>query len=149
MFVFSQWYLLHWPYLGNVFPIGIKWKRSVSVWYWVNYETSILDLFHDLDFVSFKVKYWNSCISAILGLIDMELNWNTCIWVPGRLWGLARWPYPWPWPWIVMVKAQNSFISGMYIHFGKHRSTESEIGRNLRRIIDGIINQAAEYFLIA
>ena len=38
--------------------IGDKWKRSVSVGYWVNYVTSTVNLTNEPEF--FKSKFWNT-----------------------------------------------------------------------------------------
>ena len=79
---------------GMVGPIDVKPKGSALVGYWVKYVTLTFDLPHDLDLGCFKVKFRNSSICRIVGLIDVE--WN-----------------PWPWPWSFKVRVWNSFISGM------------------------------------
>ena len=40
-------------------PTDVKWKASVSVWYWVNYVILTFDLTHELDLWFFKV---NNCV---------------------------------------------------------------------------------------
>ena len=61
---------------GMVGPIDVKQKGSASVWYWVEYVTSTFDLTHDLDFGCFKVKFRNSCISGIVGVMWYEKKGN-------------------------------------------------------------------------
>ena len=53
-------------------PIDEKRNGSASVGYWVYYATLTIDLTHDLDLGFFKVKFRNSCISGIIGLIDVK-----------------------------------------------------------------------------
>ena len=53
---------------GMVGPIDVKRKGKASVGYWVWYVTLIFDITRDLR--CFKVKFWNSSISEIVGLID-------------------------------------------------------------------------------
>ena len=53
-------------------PIDVKRKGSVSVGYWVQHGTLTFDLAHDLDLECSKVKFWNSSISGIVGLIDVK-----------------------------------------------------------------------------
>ena len=57
---------------GMVGPIDAWWKGCASVGYWVNSVTSTFDLTHDIDLEFFKVVFWNSCISGIVGLIDVK-----------------------------------------------------------------------------
>ena len=66
--------------------IDLRQKGSASVGYWVWYMTFTFDLTHDLDLGCFKVKFWNSCISGIVGLIDVKWKgskliryWSDCI----------------------------------------------------------------------
>ena len=42
--------------------------------------TLTFDLTYDLDLGCFKVKFWNSCISEIVGLIDLEWKGSELIW---------------------------------------------------------------------
>ena len=53
-------------------PIAVKRKGSASVGYWVLYVLLTFDLTHDLDLGCFKVKFRNSCIWGIFGLIDVK-----------------------------------------------------------------------------
>ena len=53
-------------------PIDVKRKASASVGYWVQYVTLTFVLTHDLDHGYFKVKFRNSSISGIVGLIDVK-----------------------------------------------------------------------------
>ena len=53
-------------------PIDVKRKGSASVGYWVQYVTLTFDLTRDLDLGCFKVKFRNSSISGIVGLIDVK-----------------------------------------------------------------------------
>ena len=57
---------------GMVGPIDVKRKGSASVGYWVQYMTLTFDLTNDLDIGCFKVKFRNSCMSGIVGLIDVK-----------------------------------------------------------------------------
>ena len=57
---------------GMVAPIDVKRKGSVLVGCWVQYVTLTFDLTHDLDLKCFKVKFRNSSISGIVGLIDVK-----------------------------------------------------------------------------
>ena len=57
---------------GMVGPIDVKRKGSALVGYWVQYETLTFDLPHDLDLGCFKVKFRNSSICRIVGLIDVK-----------------------------------------------------------------------------
>ena len=57
---------------GMVAPIDVKQKGSVLVGCWVQYVTLTFDLTHDLDLECFKVKFRNSSISGIVGLIDVK-----------------------------------------------------------------------------
>ena len=50
----------------------MKRKRSASVGYWVWYVTLSFDLAHDLDLGCFMAKFWYSCISGIVSLIDVK-----------------------------------------------------------------------------
>ena len=56
----------------KVGPIDMQQKGSASVGYWMNYVTLTLtfDLTHDLNLGFFKVKFFNSSISGIVGLIN-------------------------------------------------------------------------------
>ena len=57
---------------GMVCSIDLKHKGSASVRYWINYVTLRFDLIHDLNIGFFKLKFLNSCISGIIGLIDVK-----------------------------------------------------------------------------
>ena len=52
--------------------IDVKQKGSALAGYWVQYMTLTFDLTHDLDLGCFKVKFGNSCIYGIVGLIDVK-----------------------------------------------------------------------------
>ena len=65
---------------GMIGPIGVKRKRSASVWYWVWYVTLTIDLTLDLGLGCFRVKFRNSCISGIAGLIDVKWKGSELIW---------------------------------------------------------------------
>ena len=58
-----------------------------------------------LDF--FKVKFWNSCFSGIVSLIDVKQKGEILV----RLYDLALWPHPWPWRF--KVKVWNRLNSGI------------------------------------
>ena len=61
--------------------VRLMWnKRSVLVGYWVQYVTLTFDLTHDLDLGCFKVKFRNSSISGIYGLIDAKWKGSELIW---------------------------------------------------------------------
>ena len=70
-------------------PIDVKQKGSASVACWVWYVTLTFNLTHDLDLGCFKVKFRNSCISGIVGQIDLK-------WKGNELYdsGLTVWPCP-------------------------------------------------------
>ena len=53
-------------------PIDVRRKGSASVGYWVQYVTLNFDLTHDLGLGCIKVKFRNSSISVIVGLIDAK-----------------------------------------------------------------------------
>ena len=61
-------------------PIDVKRKASASVGYWVQYVTLTFDLTHYLDVGCFKVKFRNSSISGIVGLIDLKWKRSELIW---------------------------------------------------------------------
>ena len=63
-----------------VSPIHVKRKGSASVGYWVQYVTLTFDLTYDLDLECFKVKFWNSSISGIVGLIYVKWKRSELIW---------------------------------------------------------------------
>ena len=61
------------------------WLRSenfinIMIDYWEQYVTLTIDLTHDLDLGCFKVKFRNSCISGIVGLIDVKWKRSELIW---------------------------------------------------------------------
>ena len=72
--------------------------------------TLTFDITHDLDLGCFKVKFRNSCISGIVGLIDVKWKWSEIIgyWA---VYDFALWSHPWPWPWSFKVTVWNSRIS--------------------------------------
>ena len=57
---------------GMACPIDVTQKWRASVGYWVSYVTLAFGLTHDLVFGFFKIKFRNSCISGIIGLIDVK-----------------------------------------------------------------------------
>ena len=57
---------------GMVGWIDVKRKGSALVGYWVQYVTLTFDLTHDLNLGCLKVKFRNSSISRIVGLIDVK-----------------------------------------------------------------------------
>ena len=66
--------------------VGVKRKGSASVGFYV---TLIFDLTHDLDLWFFKVIFWNSSISGIVGLINVKWKgseliryWANCMTFP-------------------------------------------------------------------
>ena len=61
-------------------PIDVKQKGSALVEYWVQYVTLTCDLTHDLDLGCFRVKFRNSSISGIVGLIDVKWKGSELIW---------------------------------------------------------------------
>ena len=50
-------------------PIDMKQKE---VGYSIKYVTLTFGLTHDLDLGFFKVKFWNNCVTDIVGLIDVK-----------------------------------------------------------------------------
>ena len=58
----------------------MKRKGSALVGYWVQYVTLTFELTHDLDLGCFKVKFRNSSISRIVGLIDVKWKGSELIW---------------------------------------------------------------------
>ena len=77
--MFFQGQTLFWPYLRNGW---FDWceTKSALVGYWVQYMTLTFDLTHDLDLGCFMVKFGNSSISGIVGLIDVKWNGSELIW---------------------------------------------------------------------
>ena len=71
--------------LGMVGPIDVKLKGNASVGYWVQFVTLTFDLTHDFDLGCFKVKFRNSSISGIVGLIDVKFKTRWVNMIPGRL----------------------------------------------------------------
>ena len=57
---------------GMAGPIDVKGIGGVLVGYWVQDVTLNFDLNHDLDLGCYKVKFRNSSISGIVGLIDVK-----------------------------------------------------------------------------
>ena len=109
--VFFQGQTLFWPYLRNVWSDWCETKRKCIVW--VSYVILTFDLTHDLDLGCSKVKFRNSCITGIVGLIDCEMKGKRINRILGWLYDFALWPHPWPWPWSFKVWVLNSLISGM------------------------------------
>ena len=87
---------------------GSKQKGSTPVWYSVNYVTSTFDPTLDLD-PGFKVKFWNSCISGIDGLVGMKGKRSKSI---GFWTEYVTLPFDLE-PWMFKVNVWNSLISGM------------------------------------
>ena len=79
----------------------------------------ILGTIYDLDLWlhswpwPWMVKFRNSSISGIVGLIDVKWKGSELIWYWADCMTLALWPHLWPWPWSFKVRVWNSFISGM------------------------------------
>ena len=103
---------LYWPYPRNVWS---DWHVMKCIIWILGHLCDCdlwLDFTHDLDLGFLKVRFWNSCISGIVDLIDVKKKKD-----PFDI-GLTVWPcpltiYPWSWPWIFKVKVWNSLISGM------------------------------------
>ena len=57
---------------GIVGLIDLEWKGSELIWFWSDCMTLPFHHTHDLDLGSFKVRVWNSFISGMGRLIDME-----------------------------------------------------------------------------
>ena len=77
--VFFQGQTLFWPYLRNGLSDWCDMK-SALVGYWVQYVTLTFYLTHDLDLGCLKVKFRNSSISGIVGLIDVKWKWSELVW---------------------------------------------------------------------
>ena len=62
--------------------VRLMWnnKGSALVAYWIQYVTLTFDLTHDLDLGCFKVKFRNSSIPGIVGLIDVKWKGSELIW---------------------------------------------------------------------
>ena len=90
-------------------PIDVKRKGSASVGYRVQYVALTFDLTHDLDLGYFNVKFRNSSISGIVGLIDVKWKRGElfCNLILGRLYDLALWPHPWPWPRVEISRSES------------------------------------------
>ena len=78
--VFFHCQTLFWPYLRNCWSDWCETKGSALVEYWVQYVTLTFDLTHDLDLGCFKVKFRNSSISRIVGLINVKWDGSELIW---------------------------------------------------------------------
>ena len=78
--VFFQGQTLFWTYLRNGWSDWCKRKGSASVGYWAQYVTLTFDLTHNLDLGCFKVKFWNSSFSGIVGLINVKWKRSELIW---------------------------------------------------------------------
>ena len=71
-------------------PIDVKRKGSALFGYWVQYMTLTFDLTHDPNLGCFKVKFLNSSISRIVGLINVKWKaseliiwyWADCLTLP-------------------------------------------------------------------
>ena len=61
-------------------PNDVKRNGNASVGYWVQYITLTFYLTPDLDLGCFKVKFRNSSISGIVGLIDVKWKRSELIW---------------------------------------------------------------------
>ena len=94
---------------GMVGPIDVKRKRSASVGYWIWYVTLTFDSTHDLDLGCFKVEFRNSCISGIVGLIDVEWKGSKLRWY----WMTLPFDHTHDLGLGVSGSVWNSFISGM------------------------------------
>ena len=78
--VFFQGQTLFWTYLWSVWSDWCETKRNALVGYWVQYVSLTFDLAHGLDLGCFKIKFRNSSISGIGGLIDAKWKWSELIW---------------------------------------------------------------------
>ena len=77
--VFLQGQTLFWPYLRNGWSDWCETKRKCIGW--ILGTICDLDLWpHDLDLVCVKVKFRNSYISGIVGLIDVKWKRGELIW---------------------------------------------------------------------
>ena len=83
--------------------------KALLVGYLVWYVTLIFDFTHDLDLGCFKVKFWNSCISGIVGLNNVKWKGSELIGYWANCMTFALWRHPWSF----MVRVWNSLISGM------------------------------------
>ena len=63
-----------------VSPIDVKQEESALIGYWVQYVTLTFDLTHDLDLGCFKIKFQNSSILGIVGLIGVKWKGSELIW---------------------------------------------------------------------
>ena len=88
--VFFQGQTLFWPYLRNGWSYWCETKRNCIGWILGTICDCDLDLWpHDLDLGCFKVKFRNSSISGIVGLIDVKWKgselmryWAICMTLP-------------------------------------------------------------------
>ena len=78
--MFFQGQTLFWPYLRNAWSNWCETKRKCigSILGMIYYLT--FDLTHDLDLGCLKVKFRNSSISGIVGLIDVKWKGSELIW---------------------------------------------------------------------
>ena len=66
-------------FVGNFYFGKFSFKKKL-VGYWGQYVTLTFDLTHDLDLNCFKVKFRNSSILGIVGLIDVKWKRGELIW---------------------------------------------------------------------
>ena len=70
--MFFQYQTFFCTYLRNGWSDWCEKKVSTSVGYWVYYMTLTFELTHDLDLGFFKVKFRNTFILGIVGVIDVK-----------------------------------------------------------------------------
>ena len=71
--VFFLGLMFYWPYLKEWLVQLIIWKGNTLVGYWVSCMILTFDLTHDIHlWIFLKVEVWNSLISGMGRLIDME-----------------------------------------------------------------------------
>ena len=112
-------YIMYWPPLDARPYLRIGW----FVWHgtkgtWIE---TMWDPLYDLGLWFhpwlwswiFKVKFWNSYISGMGGLIDMEQKGYEIIGCWTHYMTLTFDPQPWAWPWIFKVKIWHTWVSGM------------------------------------
>ena len=76
--VFFQGQTLFWPYLRNGWSDWCETKRKCIGW--ILGTIYDIDLTHDLDLGCFKVKFRNSFIFGIVGMIDVKWKGSELIW---------------------------------------------------------------------
>ena len=111
--VFFQGQTLFWTYLRNGWSDWFETKRKCI--------GLILGIICGIDLWPhswhwpwiFKVKCRNSCISGIVGLIDVKWKGRELTWYWTDCMIFAPSPHPWPWALSFKVRFWNCYISGM------------------------------------